>query len=81
MSVSAEVGLRGAGALLIAVCASLGSWLYRSLHLAPHPPGALHYAGALLAASSWSLGWALLAEGPSLFRQVPRPRRTFLRQF
>lgn len=75
----AEIGLRGLGIALLGLCATLGAWLYRSLHATLTPAGALHYLGAMLAVACWSLGWALLAEGPGLFRLMPRPRRTIHR--
>lgn len=75
----AEIGLRGAGGLLLVLCVGLGGWLYRSLHLTQGPAGVLHYSGATLAVLCWSLGWALLAEGPGLFRSMPRPPRTVFR--
>lgn len=78
----AELGLRGFGVALLGSCAGLASWLYRGLHAAPaSAPGVLHYLGAAAAVACWSLGGALLAEGPGLSRLVPRPPRSIYRQF
>jgi len=73
---TAEIVLRSLGIGLLTFCALAAHWLYVSAHQPPpHQARALEYGAALVAFLSWSLGWALLVEGPGLFKLIPVPPR------
>lgn len=74
-----QIAVRSAGLALLGLCAATAWWLHRSVHqLPPHGATLLEYAAALLTVASGCLGWALLGEGPGLFRLIPVPGRTIL---
>jgi hypothetical protein len=75
----AEIGLRCAGAVLLAVGAILARALHRLVLEPPlHQPRPAECAVALIVLGCLSSGMALAAEGPGLFRLVPRPPKSFL---
>jgi len=70
----AQLGLRAGGAVLLTGCALLASALFASIHHPPHHPVApAEFGEAMLSVIAWALGWALLVEGPGLFRMIPVP--------
>jgi hypothetical protein len=76
---AAQIAVRSAGLALLGLCAAAAWWLHRSVHqLPPHSAGLLEFAAAALAVTSGCLGWALLGEGPGLFRLIPNPGRIAL---
>jgi hypothetical protein len=72
----AQAGLRLGGALLLGLCA-LAAWaLVASMHRPPaHNASPAEYGEAISSVLTWALGWALLIEGPGLFRLIPVPPR------
>lgn len=73
---AAEIALRSAGLVTLALCAVAALWLYRTVNQPPrHEAEPLEYGAALFSFLSWSLGWAFLVEGPGLFKLVPVPPR------
>jgi hypothetical protein len=72
----AQLGLRLGGALLLGLCA-LAVWaLTASIHRPPlHNAGPAEFGEAASCVIAWALGWALLVEGPGLFRLLPVPPR------
>ncbi len=76
---AAQIAVRSAGLALLGLCAAAAWWLHRSVSQLPaHSATFLEFAAAALAVSSGCLGWALLGEGPGLFRLIPVPGRTIL---
>jgi hypothetical protein len=76
---AAQIAVRSAGLALLGLCAAAAWWLHRSVHQLPHHSGTiLEFAAAALAVISGCLGWALLGEGPGLFRLIPVPGRSVL---
>lgn len=72
----AHVGLRLAGALLLGVCVLAVSLLFASMHRPPpHPAAPAEFGEAMFSVAAWALGWALLVEGPGLFRLIEVPAR------
>ena len=70
----AQAGLRLGGALLLGGCALAVSALAVSIHHAPlHNADPAEFGEAVLSVIAWALGWALLLEGPGLFRLIPVP--------
>lgn len=72
----AQAGLRLGGATLLGLCA-LAVWtLILSLHRPPsHNASPAEFGEAVASVLTWALGWALLIEGPGLFRLIPVPPR------
>lgn len=72
----AQLSLRLGGALLLGLCA-LAVWaLAVSMHRPPfHSASPAEFGEAISSVVTWSLGWALLIEGPGLFRLIPVPPR------
>lgn len=72
----AQLSLRAGGALLLGLCA-LAVWaLTVSMHRPPaHNASPAEYGEAVSSILTWALGWALLIEGPGLFRLIPVPPR------
>lgn len=72
----AQAGLRLGGALLLGGCA-LAVWaLIASIHHPPlHNADPAEFGEAVFSVIAWALGWALLIEGPGLFRLIPVPPR------
>ncbi|MEP9357539.1 hypothetical protein [Sphingomonas sp. KR3-1] len=73
---AAQIGLRFGGVLLLGLCA-LAVWaLTVSMHRPPlHAARPAEFSEAAASVIAWALGWALLAEGPGLFRLIPVPPR------
>lgn len=73
---AAQLGLRLGGALLLGTCALLAWALFVSMHRPPeHNASPAEFGEALSSVVTWALGWALLIEGPGLFRLIPVPPR------
>ncbi len=72
----ARLGLRLGGAVLLALC-GLAAWtLYLSMNRPPlHNADPAEFGEAIFSVIAWALGWALLIEGPGLFRLIPVPPR------
>ncbi|MDG2532113.1 hypothetical protein P6144_00495 [Sphingomonas sp. HITSZ_GF] len=72
----AQLGLRLGGAAMLGLCA-LAAWaLTVSMHRPPlHSADPAEYGEAIFSVIAWGLGWALLIEGPGLFRLIPVPPR------
>jgi len=72
----AQLGLRLGGVLLLGACA-LAVWaLVVSMHRPPeHSASPAEFGEAISSVAAWMLGWALLIEGPGLFRLIPVPPR------
>jgi hypothetical protein len=74
-----QIAVRSAGVALLGLCAAAAWWLHRSVSQLPHHGATfLEFAAAALAVASGCLGWALLGEGPGLFRLIPNPGRIAL---
>ncbi|PVX31101.1 hypothetical protein [Sphingomonas pokkalii] len=72
---TAEIMLRGAGAMLLGLCGFVLSRLHHGMVLVPHIPRAADYRLAALAVLCGCSGSALAAEGAGLFRLLPIPGR------
>ncbi|MBB4839700.1 MULTISPECIES: hypothetical protein [Sphingomonas] len=72
----AQLWLRFGGVLLLGACA-LAVWtLVVSMNRPPqHNATPAEFGEALSGVVAWTLGWALLIEGPGLFRLIPVPPR------
>ncbi|HWU94782.1 MAG TPA: hypothetical protein VN029_04245, partial [Sphingomonas sp.] len=72
----AQLGLRLGGAMLLGLCA-LAVWaLAVSINRPPmHSADPAEFGEAVFSVIAWALGWALLIEGPDLFRLIPVPPR------
>jgi hypothetical protein len=71
-----ELGFRLSGVLLLAACAFAAWTLSLSLHRSSHHTVApAEFGEAMFSVAAWALGWALLAEGPGLFRLCEIPAR------
>lgn len=72
----AQLSLRLGGALLLGLCALAVTMLAASMHRPPpHAAYPAEFGEAALSVLTWALGWALLIEGPGLFRLIPVPPR------
>jgi len=75
---AAQIAIRSAGLVLLGLCAAAAWWLHRAVAQTSHGLTLLEFLAAALAVTSGCLGWALLGEGPGLFRMVPVPGRSIL---
>lgn len=72
----AQLGLRFGGAVLLGLCALAVTVLAASIHYPPpHAAWPTEFGEAAISVITWALGWALLIEGPGLFRLIPVPPR------
>ncbi|MGN6377284.1 MAG: hypothetical protein ACTHMG_17245 [Sphingomonas sp.] len=68
---AADLALRGAGGMLLALCAVALWVLYRLVQRPPlHPATLAELAAAAGSVITWGCGWAALGEGKGLFRRV-----------
>lgn len=75
----AEFGLRGAGLVLLALCALLAGVLVRlASHLLPNTETPFEFIVAALTFFCLTGGLALAFVGPGLFREMPKPPRALL---
>lgn len=73
---AAEVSLRVAGLLALAVCCCLGAVAHRLMTTPqPHRASLSEFALCVGMAVSLNCGLALTMDGPKLFARVPNPRR------
>ncbi|NYT39313.1 hypothetical protein HZY97_00955 [Sphingomonas sp. R-74633] len=71
-----ELGFRLGGVLLLAACAlALWTLSLSASRPSPHPVAPAEFGEAMFSVAAWALGWALLAEGPGLFRLCALPER------
>jgi len=75
---AAQIAVRSAGLVLLGLCAAVAWWLHRAVTQSPHSLTLLEFLAAALTVTSGCLGWALLGEGPGLFRLIPNPGRIAL---
>jgi hypothetical protein len=72
----AEIGLRFLGLCLLRLCAAAVAFLSRLIHQSPlHAVRPIEMLIAAVVFLSWSLGCALLFQGPELFRLADLPAR------
>lgn len=70
----AELVLRTLGGVALGLCMMAAIAVYRSVGLAPaHPATLAEFGLSGIAVLLWATGWALLVDGPGLFRLVPVP--------